>query len=448
MTKSSGDADVNIVVLGESSAEGMPFEKWFSIGKIVAWQLGLAIPTRTFRLDLVARRGDTLEGQYQKLAALTRQPDVLIVYCGHNEFANISWSRRVDHYVDERASLSGYRVVNSIDRVSPLCRLIEETAEKHRVASEPPVGIHPELVDSPAYSDEEYAIRLANFQRRLDAIAEYGETIGALTILVVPPANDAGFEPNRSFLPSSTTHADRDAFAREFQVARRNEESDPSGAVERYRALMAMQPGFAEVHYRIGVLLANQGLEEEAYQRFVAARDLDGLPMRCLTTFQQVYHTVASRHHCILVDGQALFHNIGPNGLLDDHLFHDAVHPSLLGHISLAQGILKALWERRAFGWPDSSHLEPISPLDCATHFGMKPADWKSIAESGYMYYHAVSSVRYDWEPRLAKRSAFEKAAERIAAGEPPEAVGLPNIGITAGETIHSKGVFEHRKPM
>ena len=30
----------------------------------------------------------------------------------------------------------------------------------------------------------------------------------------------------------------------------------------------------------------------------------------------------------------------------------------------------------------------------------------------------------------LAKFKAFEKAAERMAAGEPPEFLGLPNIGI------------------
>jgi hypothetical protein len=430
------EPETNLVVLGESSAEGMPFEKWFSVGKIVKWQLERAIPTRRFHLDLVAHRGDTLEGQYQKLAALTRRPDVLIVYCGHNEFANISWSRRVDHYIDERPPFGRYKLVNLVGQVSPLCRLIEETAEKYRVASKPSIDFQPELVDSPAYSDSDYAVRLGDFQRRLDAIAEYGERIKALTILVIPPANDADFEPNRSFLAVSTTRADRERFARDFQAARRLEDSDPAEAIEQYRALLAKQPGFAEIHYRLGVLLASRGALEEAYERFIAARDFDGLPMRCLTSFQQVYRTVASRHHCILVDGQTLFHKIAPNCLLDDHLFHDAVHPSLLGHVALAQGVLKTLHERRAFGWPDSSRLQPISSLECAAHFGLMPADWKSIAEQGYMYYHAVNSVRYDRRKRLAKQSRFEMAAKRIAAGEAPEALGLPNIGIPDEHTL------------
>src|SRR5262245_23106231 len=31
--------DVNILVVGESSAEGVPYRDWLSVGKIVAWQL-------------------------------------------------------------------------------------------------------------------------------------------------------------------------------------------------------------------------------------------------------------------------------------------------------------------------------------------------------------------------------------------------------------------------
>ena len=298
----------------------------------------------------------------------------------------------------------------------------------------------PDLVDSPACSNEDYTVRLADFQRRLDAIAEYGNRIGALTIFVVPPANDADFEPNRSVLPAATTLAERQAFAREFLAARRTEDADPSGALEPYRALVAREPGFAECHYRLGLLLARNGDGDEAYLHFVAARDLDGLPIRCLTSFQEAYRIVASRRHCMLVDGQALFHEISPTGLLDDHLFQDAVHPSLPGHVALAQGILEALYQQRAFGWPDTSPLRPITPLDCATHFGLKPTDWKSIAGQGFMYYNAVTVIRYDWQQRIAKKSAFLLANERIAAGEPPEAQGLPNIGIP---TEHNPRVGE-----
>ena len=58
---------------------------------------------------------------------------------------------------------------------------------------------------------------------------------------VVPPANDSGFEPNRSVLPPGTRYAERSAFAREFRVARGLEATDPARSRALYEALLARQ---------------------------------------------------------------------------------------------------------------------------------------------------------------------------------------------------------------
>ncbi len=152
--ETTGNAEATIAVVGESSAFGMPYDSWLSVGKIVAWQLEQSIATKRFRVETVAQPGDTLEGQYQKLASLRRRADVLIVYCGHNEFADIPWSRTVDHYRDHTpASLRGLDELAA--RVSPLYALIRETADKLRVALVPPHGPRPPLVDQPAYTPSE-----------------------------------------------------------------------------------------------------------------------------------------------------------------------------------------------------------------------------------------------------------------------------------------------------
>ena len=51
---------------------------------------------------------------------------------------------------------------------------------------------------------------------------------GVLTILVVPPGNDAGFEPNRSTLPPETPRAEREAFCKAVLEARDLERTDPA----------------------------------------------------------------------------------------------------------------------------------------------------------------------------------------------------------------------------
>ena len=85
----------------------MPYNRWVSIGKIVAWKLREAIPGRPIRLNVIARAGDTLEMQHKLLSNLQRRPDLLIIYCGHNEFySRLWWARNIDHYCERQTSRS------------------------------------------------------------------------------------------------------------------------------------------------------------------------------------------------------------------------------------------------------------------------------------------------------------------------------------------------------
>jgi len=428
---SKEDKDIDLVVIGESSAEGVPYNYWVSIGAIVSWQLQESIPDRPNRLQVLATSGSTLEKQQEELASLTRRPDVLIVYCGHNEFsARLDSARDLDHYFDERLPTAWTILVEWVEGVSPVCGLIRQTAAKCRIGIPPPRNGSRNLIDVPAYTSTEYTTMLVDFRRRLEVIVAYAERVGAIPLLIVPPANDAGFEPNRSFLPARTPRSEREAFRRDFEAARRLEAADPKESTERFRALLARQPDFAETHYRLGRLLERSGGWDEAYRHYVAARDLDGYPMRCLTAFQDIYKDVAARHGCILIDGQAYFHVIGPHGQLDDHLFHDAVHPSLRGQIALAQAILQSLHARRAFGWPKNAPAPVIDPARCNAHFVLVAGAWNYICRWGILFYDLAAFARYDPSERLAKREAFRAAARRIDEGAAPEEAGLPNIGI------------------
>src|SRR5262249_8200314 len=162
------------------------------------------------------------------------------IYCGHNEFSSrLDWGRDLDHYFDERLPTVWSLLLERVEATSPLCGLIRETADKCRIAIPPPRQGHRSLVDVPAYSATEARILLVDFRRRLEAIVSYAERLGALPVLIAPPGNDAGFEPNRSFLPAATPRSEREAFAREFRAARQAEATDPAAALAAYRSLLA-----------------------------------------------------------------------------------------------------------------------------------------------------------------------------------------------------------------
>lgn len=425
-----GDRAIDVVVVGESSAQGVPFDKWLSIGHVVAWGLEQAMPDRPVRLEGVAMAGDTLEGQYQKLVSLPRRPDLFIIYCGHNEFASrLWWSRDLGHYWIDQVPSRWERLVTGVEHVSAVCGMISESAAACRIGL-PPTKIGRGVVDVPLATPLEYELLLRDFHKRVDALVRYAESVGAVPVLIAPPGNDASYEPNRSYLPSATEKRDRERFELEVLSARKAERGDLAAAIARYRGLIARQPSFAECHFRLARLLEKQEAWDEAYEEYKTARDLDGYPNRCLTAFQDAYREAAKKHGCLFIDGQALFHAVGRHGLLDDLLFQDAMHPSLLGHLVLSQAVLDGLRSRAALGWPKTTPAVIIDPARCLEHFGFKPQSWEGLCKWTSGFYNLMALLRFDSDERLRKEVRYKKAELQLEAGARAESLGLVNIGV------------------
>jgi lysophospholipase L1-like esterase len=421
---------VDILMIGESSALGVPYDAWFSVADIVAWKLGEAFPRKEFRLVNQAVPGQCLQAMHTKLAGIKRRPELVIIYAGHNEFqARFSPEDGALHYADLTPP-PGATLASLARRVSPLFRLMEETAQKLSISIAPSRMVTRRLVDVPVYTAKEFSERVNEFRTRLGAIVSYCEWIGAQVVLVIPPGNDAGFEPNRSFLSPDTGAAEREEFAGEFLAARRAESTSPQKAEEAYRRLLQRQPGFAETHFRLARLLEQTGKWDEAYQHYAAARDLDGMPMRLPSQFHQVYREVAARHpRAILVDGPAELRAVSDQGIIGDVFFTDGLHPSLNGYTVLAQTILTKLHERRALNWPADSPAPLVTPLDCANHFQMDLPKWRYVCSYSAWYYMRTAYIRHDPTERLAKSDRYGRGTQQLDAGTPVEAVGIPGLG-------------------
>jgi hypothetical protein len=250
-------------------------------------------------------------------------------------------------------------------------------------------------------------------------------------IFVVPGSNDGDYEPSRSVLPATADPLVRESFARDFQRARELENKDPKRAGATYRELLDVAPRFAECHYRLAQLLAHEGVWDEAREHYVKAREFDELPMRCPEELRQIYRDAAARHPTmVLVDSAAVLGRLSPHGILDDHLYHDAQHPTLLGYIALAQNALSQLHLRRALGWPQGVHVPRIDADECARHFQLDKDRWAKVCDRSAWFWGAIAYTRHDPTERLAKQKAYNRAAKLIASGKLPEQAGITGLGI------------------
>jgi hypothetical protein len=401
-----------------------------SMPAVVARGLQQVFPGREVTVRMAAYGGSNLEMMHESLAKQTTKPDAILVYAGHNEFSTrVAWDRPVSHYRDEIPRGIGARL-DRIVRGSPLGRLLDKAAEARDLDRPPPPKITRDLIDIPAYTPDEYLSIREQFRDRLAEIAAYGRRLGAVTIVVVPPSNEVGFEPSRSFLDPATARADREAFRRRFLEAEAAEVDDPPRAVALYEALRDEQPGFAEVHYRLGRLLARSGQPGVAAREFVLARDLDGMPARCPSDFQDVCREVGARYDCLIVDGPAVLRSLTADGLLDDRFFHDAHHPTFVAYLALARAVLAGLRERRAFGWPDGRDVPAIDPVETAEHFGIGRSQWGTVCLHTSWWYRSYAYTRFDPSLRLEKARRLDEAWRRIdVEGMLPEESGVPGLG-------------------
>jgi hypothetical protein len=422
---------LHIVVIGGSSALGEPFRPWLSVGQILQWKLGEALPARRIDLTILARLGASLKDMHAELANLRRRPDLLVIYSGHNEF--------VARYEEERdAGLSEEPAGRLLDALyhaslrSPFCRMAYQVISRNRLDGPPPRLSRHKLIDPPQCTPSEYAAVRADFGRRLEAIVAWCESIGGLPLLIIPPSNEGGLEPSRSVLPPSVGRAERARVVAEMNEIARIERDEPARAALRYRRLLEHHPGFAEARFRLARLEQRAGSRTQANRHYILARDHDGLPIRCPSDFQQAYRDVAERHPAaVLVDGPAVLRAASPSGVLDDHMIQDAHHPTLAGMVALAEAALRRLHARRAFGWSGPAP-EPLDGAAVAAHFGMDAARWIEVCNRTRIHYERIALYRFDPSERLARARAYEAAMRRIAAGTPPEEAGVVGLGVRA----------------
>ncbi|WZO98376.1 hypothetical protein EP7_005437 [Isosphaeraceae bacterium EP7] len=424
-------ATLTVLAVGESSALGEPYHPKISVAQMVAWKLGEVFPGRKVAVEFCAVGGMSLEGAHALLARVGRRPDVMVVCSGHNEFqARFSWERNTTYYLDDPLRPDPSRLADLARAISPLADVVLETVERQRVDVAPPPKATRTLIDVPCFTEPERASMVADFGRRLGAIAGACRRMGVVPVLVIPVGNDAGFDPSRSVLDSATPRGDRDRIAVEFQAIRDREADHPDEAIAGYRALLDRQPRFAEAHFRLARLAEARGDNVEARDRYHRARELDSMPMRCPDDFQDAYRVAAADNDSVvLIDSPKLFAGLSPRGLTSDHLLHDAQHPTLLGYMAQAQQVLDEMARRGSLNWPKGTPAPILDADACVAHFQIDRPAWTSVCGNVANFYRKIAYIRFDPRERLNLEQTWLKATAAIENGALPESLHLPGLG-------------------
>lgn len=383
-----------VLGIGESSMMGVPYTSPYSdrVGplQIVKHYLVRSDTGRRMTIDRHTGLGSSLDRLVDTVAPkLARRPDLIVVAAGHNDFmahATPDWGCET------------YRVpYPTLLERSAIYRFVSERLSRHHLGDQPDLSAR-RLFDLPLVCPAEWRRVLGDFERAAEQLADFAERERIPIVFVALASPDAAWNPNRSIYRGA--EEERPDLEGRYLWGRYYLEQglldDARVCLEEARRI---DPGFAEVQFRLGEVYRAEGRQQEAQACFETAREQDGFPLRTLNQQRAVLRALGARPGVSIVDMTRVFQEDGA-AYLDETRFHDIFHPTIRGYHLMAQAIVKAVAARRVLG--ETFREAPAFDDDATllSGLGFDRHDWTLVllgalvAQSNTRYYGGDRATR------------------------------------------------------
>lgn len=356
-----------VFCLGGSTTFGRPFDDRTSY---VNW-LRKALPSLDASFDWeVINVGGISYASYRLLNLVEElsqyEPDLLIVYTGHNEFLERRTYGRAFHQPSWATSLFAplhrTRLVGAVDQFLLSRNRKNASIEDGVSAGKLKSGLQREVdaildhsVGPDAYNLETLQSDQIHqhFEYNLRRIIKLARAADTPLILVTPASNQKDFSPFKSQHSRSLTATASEQWNRHFSAAKSSYRGgDLVKASLAISEAESIDPNRADLQFIKGNVLFDQMQYSEADACFKRAVELDVCPLRAKREIEKIVLELAIEYQTPLVDFPTVLRShslevLGYASLGEDY-FLDHVHPTVASHGMLAGSILDAM---RASGW-------------------------------------------------------------------------------------------------
>jgi len=346
-----------IFCLGGSTTAGRPYNHLTAFCGWLQAFLDEADPSRNWE---VINLGGISYASYRVAAMMEElgnyQPDLFIVYSGHNEFleertyreiaAMPAWMR------DLSAGLTRSRLYSLLKRGWESWLTATVTAESTTLATEVD-EILDNTIGPESYQrdDKRSAAIQAHYRFNLQRIVDQARFFGSEIIFVQPAVKLRDEEPfkssHREGLDAEDIKTWDKLIARALQLSGQQKYK---AALAAYDLAITIDDRYAELHYRRGQALFELQLYDEARTAYQRSLDEDIAPLRILGSMQQIVREVANENQVPLIDFPAMIAEVSLERLGHDlpgsELFLDHVHPTIEMHKQLALALFEHLLQR------------------------------------------------------------------------------------------------------
>ena len=344
-----------IFCLGGSTTYGRPFDDNVSFPGWLRELLPHADPSRNWE---VINCGGISYASY-RVANLTKElvryePDLFIVYSGHNEFLeerSYRGMKKIPGPVRATAALlSRTRTWAAMGSALRRMGFTPGTETDQRIRLQEEADTMLEHFGPSVYErDDELAQEIrAHYELSLERTQVIADAAGAEVFFVVPASNLKDCSPFKSQHTEGLSDPNQEQSTELLQHAvELAQTSEPNEALALLDEAIALDPRHAELHYQRGKALLALGEHDEAEEAFTHARDEDVCPLRFLSKMRESVERVAAKTGSPLVDFPELLREANRkrtgHPIPGQELFLDHVHPTAEGNRLLALRIVEEM---------------------------------------------------------------------------------------------------------
>lgn len=362
-----------VVFVGASTVQGFPHPRRLAAASFLEAMLQDALPERTvevFNLGITSIASFAVARVVEDALAL--EPDLVVVYTGHNEFYGI--------YGAEDQPAPRYKRHGYALRQWHLTHLVQGALDLFADGDKADTDLLKLMAARGAVPPDSPRRRAAerDLYDNLSQIVATCREAHVPLVLCTLAANDAGFAPAGSaavdleasqarqweqWVQGAAVRLTRDYVAPEMAEA----------ALQELEQAGALSDRSAWLWYLRGRALERLGQAEEAYTAFRKARDLDTMPWRAPAVHSEIVRSLAREEGVVVADVEAALRAAAPPQGVAWQWMVDHVHFAVPGQVLLAREILKGIAQLDAGPRPDLDRVRDEGAY--RLHLGDLPAE-------------------------------------------------------------------------
>ncbi len=341
-----------IFCLGGSTVQGRPYANETAFPAWLALSLKAADDSRVWE---VLNCGGVSYASYRLAPIMEEtlhyQPDLYIIYTGHNEFLEdlefASIQTRMRWLPGVHAAMAHSRTYNLLRSAGQkaLGRSADDgplNREQLKAEVDALLDHNGGLADYHRDDAKQRAI-VSHFENNLRRMVGLARQAGVPVILTNPVSNLKDCPPFKSASSPNLSEAERRRVADLRRKAANVKGSRSTEKVELLEEAAAIDARNAALLFELAGAYESIGENDHALAYYIRAQDEDICPLRMLEALHEVLSRVARQTDTPLVDARKLFAAQAQGAASGDDLLLDHVHPRIEGHQRLAAAFLEKM---------------------------------------------------------------------------------------------------------